>query len=143
MNCCRPHSRPHRLPAPLPEAGPKDTPQELARAVTYTPPAALLPYLARDSDLYRIRKLDAEKVPHTVRAGHVSRKKDRNAIMATWRRGQDRARMAQLAEEHGLPLPAVVVQATAAAAAAAAAAARGGVGRKAAAVAARRREELR
>ena len=36
-------------------AGPKDTPAEVAAKVTYTPPAELLPYLSRESDLFRIR----------------------------------------------------------------------------------------
>jgi len=101
-------------------AGPKDTPQDVARKVTYAPPPELVAYLSRASELYRVRASDeALRKPEPVREGWVARKKNRNRILALWRRDSDKARMAELAETHGLPLPATLAaRATSAGAAA-------------------------
>ena len=78
----------------------------MARKVTYVPPAELVAYLSRESDLYRVRASDELRKPKPVREGWVARKVNRNRILAVWRRDADRARMAELATKHGLPAPA-------------------------------------
>lgn len=89
----------------LAEPGPRDTPVEIAHRVTYAPPAHLLPYLSASSDLFRVRGADDLRKPEPIRHKHVATRTIRNRVLASWRKGVDRQRMAELAREQGIPLP--------------------------------------
>lgn len=94
--------------------------------MTYVPPAHLVPYLSASSDLFRIRGPEEARKPEAVREGHVDRRAIRNRMLAQWRKADARQRLAALAEEHGVPLPAGAAAAPAEAAATPLAASRQG-----------------
>lgn len=82
------------------QPGPSDTPASLAAERTYTPPAELVAYLSRASDLYRIRKrADGDLlVPFSVRSLSL-RKVNRNRIRRTWEKRAERVKLGSLMAE--------------------------------------------
>jgi hypothetical protein len=80
------------------EPGPRDTPAELVAAVTYHPPASLLPYLAPagPQSLFRVRGGENAAEPALPRKLRFVRMRahHRKALRGRWERGLAEARVA-------------------------------------------------
>lgn len=75
-----------------------DTPEAVVKAVTYTPPPELIPYLRRGGSLFARVTDPAAMTPGVIRLGLIDRKKDRNRTRARWSRQLERSRVAAAVE---------------------------------------------
>lgn len=84
------YGRPVRPPTP----GARDTPAEAVAAVTYTPSAALAPYLARARGIFTPTRARDDRVPALLRRVKLA-KKLRSRMRSRWEHRRERERTAE------------------------------------------------